>query len=165
MTPKEHNRMVGILLMAHGGFQTLIMLLLCVLYGGIGAAIFFGNRRGPDQSAGLIFIVMVAFLFVFSMIFIIPQILGGWKLYKEKPNARIWGIVASIVSCMSFPLGTAAGVYGLWFLFGELGTKFYENGSPQTNYFPNANYTESAQDFVNQERDYVKTPPPPHNWS
>ena len=40
-------------------------------------------------------------------------------------------IVGSIVSCLSFPIGTAAGVYGLWFLFGDLGKQFYLGSSPQ----------------------------------
>jgi hypothetical protein len=73
------------------------------------------------------FIVVMAFVALFASAFIVPQIVGGYKLLKEKSNARIWGIIGSVLSCLSFPLGTAAGVYGMWFLFGEEGKSFYQN--------------------------------------
>ncbi|MGE3467615.1 MAG: hypothetical protein AB7J13_11855 [Pyrinomonadaceae bacterium] len=128
MTAKEHNKMVGIFLMAHGGMQALVMVLLGVIYGGIGAAMLFGGRRGEEQMVGFVFIGLILVLAVVSVLFILPQILGGYKMFKERPNARTWGIVGSIVSCLSFPLGTAAGVYGLWFLFGDEGKRFYLGG-------------------------------------
>jgi hypothetical protein len=67
-------------------------------------------------------------------------------LFKEKPNARIWGIVGSIVACLNFPFGTAAGVYGMWFLFGEEGTQFY------------------ALKDLNQNL-FQPQQPPPSNWA
>jgi hypothetical protein len=77
------------------------------------------------------------------VIFVIPQLLGGWKLLKEKPAARIWGTVGSVVALLSFPLGTAVGIYGLWFLFGDEGKRFYlPGGNAAVNNFQ----------------------PPPHNW-
>ena len=41
--------------------------------------------------------------------------LTGWKLQNGSSDARILGIVASVLCLGSFPLGTALGVYGLWF--------------------------------------------------
>ena len=67
---------------------------------------------------GAVFIGVILLIAAISLFFVVPQIIGGYKLWKEKPNARTWGIVGSIISCLSFPIGTAAGVYGLWFLFG-----------------------------------------------
>lgn len=156
MNPKEHNRLVGIFLMAHGGFQTLIMLVVCLIYGIIGASIFGAANRQEEQMIGMVFVAAIALVLFFSMIFTLPQIIGGWKMYKEKPNARIWGIVGSIVACMSFPLGTAAGVYGLWFLFGEDGKRFYENPW-QANQIGSMNAQSEFQ--YNANREYQ-----PHNW-
>jgi hypothetical protein len=127
MIAKEHNRLVGTFLMIHGGFQAMIMAFLGLIYGVMGAAIVFGGR-GEERFVGFIFVVVIAFLAIFASAFVVPQVLGGYKLFKEKPNARIWGIIGSIVACLSFPLGTAAGVYGLWFLFGEEGKRFYLGG-------------------------------------
>jgi hypothetical protein len=142
MTAKEQNKLAGIFLMAHGGLQAVVMFILGLVYGGIGAAMFATSRREEEQFAGMMLFAVMVFVLVFSLIFVIPQIVGGWKLLKERPNARTWGIIGSIVSCLSFPLGTAAGVFGLVFLFGETGKQFYLGGA---NYNP-------------------PQPPPPSSW-
>ncbi|MEQ1607147.1 MAG: hypothetical protein ABL999_19960 [Pyrinomonadaceae bacterium] len=131
MTGKEHNRLVGIFLMAHGGLQGVIMLVMCIIYAIIGSAMLIGGKNGEEQTVGVVFIGVIALIAVISLIFIVPQIVGGYKLWKEKGNARTWGIVGSILSVMSFPIGTAVGVYGLWFLFGEEGKRFYLGGGNQ----------------------------------
>jgi Ca2+/H+ antiporter len=131
MTAKEHNRLVGIFLMAHGALQALVMVILAIVYGVLGSAMLLGGRKGEEQMIGAIFIGAIVMLLVFSTCFALPQILGGYKLFRERPNARNWGIVGSIISCLSFPLGTAAGVYGLWFLFGEQGKQFYLGAANQ----------------------------------
>jgi hypothetical protein len=164
MTAKEQNRLAGIFLLIHGGLQTLMMLFLCIIYGIFGAAIFFGGRRGEDQMVGLVFVAMVALVFVVSLIFIIPQVIGGWKMYKEQPNARTWGIVGSIMACMSVPLGTAAGVFGLIFLFGDQGKQFYLNENPNMNYLPNEKFATNTSDFATKTPEYVKSPPSPNSW-
>ena len=143
MTAKEQNKLAGIFLMVHGGIQSLIMIFIVLFYGVIGAGIFATARRNEEQVVGMVFIGMIVFLAILSLVFVIPQIVGGWKLMKESPNARIWGIIGSIVACLSFPLGTAAGVYGLVFLFGDEGKRFYLGGNDyQQNRFQ----------------------PPPNNW-
>lgn len=136
MTAKEQNKLAGIFLIAHGILQTLIMLLLGLIYGGVGAAMLITSRKEDEQFAGGALIAIMVFVFLFSLIFIIPQVVGGWKMYKERPNARTWGIVGSIISCLSFPLGTAAGVFGLVFLFGESGQQFYLGGRNHASYTP-----------------------------
>mgnify|MGYP001162879078 CR=1 FL=1 len=151
MAPKEHNRLVGIFLMAHGGMQAAVMLMICIVYGIIGAAIF-GGARGDEKFVGLFFIIAIVFVAIFTSVFAGSQILGGYKMFKERPNARTFGIVASIVSIMSFPLGTAAGVYGLWFLFGDEGRRFYLGaGQPQPM-------------FQNRQPTFESAPPPPNSW-
>lgn len=142
MTAKEHNKLAGIFLAAHGGFQALVMIFLVIVYGVVGAGLFAGVRGNEGQVVGAVFIFMIIFVIIFSLILIVPQLLGGWKMLKENPKARIWGIIGSIVALLNFPFGTAVGIYGLWFLFGEEGKSFYLNdGSRQS--FP---------------------PPPPNNW-
>jgi hypothetical protein len=146
MTAKEHNKLVGIFLMAHGGFQAVVLGLVALIYGGIGAAIFATAKKQEEQIAGVAVIAFMVFFAFLWLLFVLPQIIGGWKLFKEKPNARIWGIVGSIVACLNFPFGTAAGVYGMWFLFGEEGTQFYS--------------------LKELNRDMFQPPqPPPSNWA
>ena len=144
MTAKEHNKLVGIFLMAHGALQALIMIFMIFIYGIVGSSLFVSARRQEEQIVGLVFIGVIIFVFLFAVVLTVPQLLGGWKLLKEKSGARTWGIIGSIVALLNFPLGTAAGVYGLWFLFGEEGKRFYLGGNSYSqNSFP---------------------PPPPNNW-
>ncbi len=146
MTAKEHNRLVGIFLMAHGGLQAFAMIIIGLIYGGIGVGVLLTGRKNEEQIVGIVFIAMIAVLAVVAVLFVGPQIIGGYKLFKEKANARTWAIVGSVISCLSFPLGTAAGVYGLWFLFGDEGKRYYLGGTPQNAF------------------NVPPQPPPPNSW-
>lgn len=142
MTAKEHNKLVGVFLLIHGGLYSLIMALMCIIYVIMGGAMF-ATARGEERFIGLVFILMVVFVVLMAVVFTLPQVLGGYKMFKEKPNARTWGIIGSIIACVSFPFGTAAGVYGLWFLFGDIGKQFYLAERPNASFMP---------------------PPPPNSW-
>ena len=146
MTSKEKNKLVGIFLMAHAGLQAFAIIIIGLIYGGIGIGMLIGGRRGEEQIVGIAFIAMIFVLAIIGLIFILPQILGGYKVFKEKPDARTWGIVGSILSCLSFPLGTAAGVFGLVFLAGDEGKAFYLGGTPQNAF------------------NIPPQPPPPNSW-
>ncbi|HUR97257.1 MAG TPA: hypothetical protein VMZ26_04235 [Pyrinomonadaceae bacterium] len=145
MIAKEQNKLAGIFLMVHGGLQAVVMLLLVLIYGGVGAGLSLGAKTQEEQIVGLVFIAAIVLILALSLVFVLPQLIGGWKMLKERPNARTWGIIGSVVSCLSFPLGTAAGVFGLVFLLGDEGTRFYLGGG---NQYP-AN---------------LPSPPPPSGW-
>jgi hypothetical protein len=121
-----------------------MMIVIGLIYAGIGAAMFASARRDEEQFAGVAMAVMMIVVVFFALVFALPQVIGGYKMIKERPNARIWGIVASVIACLSFPLGTAAGVFGMVFLFGEPGRQFYL-GPQQQGYYP-------------------PQPPPPSSW-
>jgi hypothetical protein len=156
MTAKEHNRLAGIFLMAHGGLQLFSVVIIFAIWGMMvlgfigqmqhsGREIAVKDADKVFMSFGVAFVLVIIFAVLITLGIVIPQIVGGYKLLKEKPNARTWGIVGSILSCMSFPIGTAAGVYGLWFLFGDMGKNFYLANNANQNMFQN--------------------PPPPQNWA
>src|SRR5687768_2351084 len=148
MTAKEKNKLAGIFLLAHGGFLGLIYLLMI----GVLAVVFNADPNAPKG----IFAFITIFIAIISIVFVAPQIIGGWKMYKEHPNARNWGIVGAIIACMNAPLGTAAGVFALIFLFGDEGNHFYNSQTSQ-NYLGEAN---PVNDF--QYNDYREKQP--HSW-
>ncbi len=53
------------------------------------------------------------------IIFIIslPQLICSYGLLTKKSWSRTFGIVLSCLSPLSFPIGTAIGIYGFWVLF------------------------------------------------
>lgn len=130
--------------MVHGGIQAVILAFMALIYLVMGGAMFLGAGR-QGAAVGLVFVLVVAFLVGIAALFTLPQIIGGLKMMREKPTARTWGIIGSIIACLSFPLGTAVGVYGLWFLFGDVGKRFYFQGREP--------YAFQAQ-----------PPPPPNSW-
>jgi len=147
MTAQEHNKLVGIFLMAHGALQGIAMLIVCIIYGIIGSAMLAAGPQNETKIVGAAFIIIIFVIGIIALVFVLPQLIGGYKMLKEKPSARTWGIIASIISCFSIPLGTAAGVYGLWFLFGDLGKQFYLGGGQPRHTFGDP-----------------VAPPPPSSW-
>jgi hypothetical protein len=145
VTAKEHNKLIGIFMLVQGGLQAFGGLMAALIYGGMGLGFMSSARNDEEQIVGTVFII---FTVVFTPIILIIAgiaFAAGWKLIKEKSGARTWGIVASIVALCGFPLGTALGIYGLWFFFSDQGKHFYANGG-------------NGQMYGSQP------PPPPNHW-
>jgi hypothetical protein len=150
MNAADHNKILSILFFVKGGLLTFAALFVLIFYGlfGVifGAAMVSTGRKEGLLAGGIVGGVMVIFavaIGIFIMIFAGVYLMAGWKLHKNQASARIWTIVASCVALLNFPLGTALGVYGLWFMFGDMSKQLYPDGSAGT---------------LNQ------MPPPPHNW-
>jgi hypothetical protein len=79
---------------------------------------------------------------IVSLAFSVPKIVAGYGLRKGRSWAKIWTIIACVLAVMSVPLGTAVGVYGLWFVFGDAGKAYFD-----------------GPDFARQQ-----VPPQPNNW-
>lgn len=125
MTPKEHNRLLSIFFFVFAGIQIFSGFLLLTIYGIFGTAMLTAGRGGEEQMIGGVIIGVSVFVALFVALFAGIYFFTGLKMRREEKIGRTLGIVASILSLMSFPLGTALGVYGLWFLFGEAGKNFY----------------------------------------
>ena len=143
MTAKEHNKLLSIFFFIQGGLQVLGGIFAALIYGGMGAMMLSTARRSEEQTMGGIFLVLAIVVAIFVLVFAGFYLLTGWKLHKQQQSARIFGIIASCVSLLGFPLGTALGIYGLWFFFGEAGKDFYLGYNQNTSSQP---------------------PPPPNNW-
>lgn len=144
MTAKEHNKLLSIFFFVQGGLQLFIGILMALIYGGVGGMMLSTARRQEDQVIGGIFMVVAICVGLFIIAFSAFNLFTGLKLLKEQRVARTLGIVASCLALLSFPLGTALGIYGLWFLFGDLGKSFYLAGTSQSA--------------------YSNQPPPPSGW-
>ena len=144
MTARDHNKLLSIFHLIQGGLQALGGIFIAVIYGALGLAFRSTAQQPEQQFMGTIFLVLAFVIAPFVLIFAGINLIAGYKLLKEKAGARTWAIVASIVCLPGVPLGTALGIYGLWFLFGDEGKRFYLGGAAQQNVF--------------------SPPPPPQNW-
>lgn len=126
MTASDHAKILGIIFLIVGGLGILgIVFGLIFLLGMGGAAVFnSGNRNGEALPIAIVFLIFGAFLLL-AVVFIIPQMIAGWNLLKGNGRAKIWVILGAIINVINFPIGTAIGVYALWFTFGEEGKRYF----------------------------------------
>ena len=151
MNGKDQARLLGLLLWLLTGLQVGLILLLGLIYTVMFGAIFASAPHGPNDPPpaliGGILIAVMGFILVITVLFAIPKIVAGYGLRKERSWAKVWAIIACIMACMNFPLGTAVGVYGLVFIFGDAGKAYFDN--PNYGRFPGATGVQ---------------PPPPNSW-
>ncbi len=143
MTAREHNNLLGIFILVQGGLTMLVGLILVLVYAGIGIAMMGGGRDDEARLVGGIMFGAGIFIGLLVVLFSIFYFFTGVKIRKVQNIGRTLGIVVCVLSLFNFPLGTALGVYGLWFLLGDLGKGLYL-GSGQTAGFSSA--------------------PPPNSW-
>lgn len=129
MNGKDKARLLGLLFWLYTGFNLLIVAVIAVIYLTIFGAVFSQvphKANEPDPAVIMtILIVVFAFALAFTVLFSVPKMIAGYGLRNEKSWARTWAIVASIMACMSFPFGTAIGVFGLVFIFGDDGKRYF----------------------------------------
>lgn len=109
MTPRDHNRTVGI---AHALVGALILICLTV------AAVLEARRRPSDAAERLAWMLYVLPLPLF-------QLLTAYGVYKIKRWGRALALMFSVLYVLVFPLGTLLAAYTWWVLYGETGGQLY----------------------------------------
>ena len=86
-----------------------------------------------DQEVGGVLAIVANTLAVFLFILAIPGLVGGIGLLRYKEWARILVLIVSALKLLSFPIGTAIGVYSIWALVQKETTDLFEitNGQNQ----------------------------------
>lgn len=126
MTAQDHNRLLSIFFYIQAGIQLFVGLLLGLIYGGIGSVMLATGRKDEDLMMGGIFLVLAIVVGVIVIAFGIFDLIVATKIKNVRPIGRTLGIVASCLALFSFPLGTALGVYGIWFMLGDMGRALYQ---------------------------------------
>jgi hypothetical protein len=169
MTTEGHNKSLGIMYLAYGAMQGLMILLI----GSIFWVTMPTVRSGMNSRDGMPLPIFIAFMIgiaVFGLLFSIPSLVAGYALLKQKAWARVASIIAAVIAGMNFPLGMALCVYTFWFLYGK-GAHLYDrsalashdrfslpHGSPSTFEF-----TAGSSRERRSEQEYVPPPQMP-NW-
>lgn len=141
MTARDHNKLLGIFFLVYGGLSALLGIFIGVIYGGLGTLMLTSAPDDEAKTVGGVFLGLAVMIGLVILVASVFYFVTGWKIYKEARIGKMLGIIASILCLMNFPLGTALGIFGLWFLFSEQGKGFYEGQRPG--------------DF---------SPPPPNSW-
>lgn len=102
-----------------GSLQLLGALIFGVMFTGMGAFLGVAGGAGGDEDAAIVggvLAVVGVITGVFIALTTIPAFLVGWGLGKRKGWARILAMVLGAFQLLSFPIGTAIGVWSIWLL-------------------------------------------------
>ena len=114
MTPRDHNRTLGII---HGLLGALGLVGLAV------SATLEARRRPADAAERLRWMMYVLPLPVL-------QLLIAYGLFTVRRWARVLALILSVLYVWVFPFGTLLAVYTWWVLYGETGQHLYSPTSP-----------------------------------
>jgi hypothetical protein len=103
---RQHVPILGWCFIVYHAIIALVGICIGAIVGGAGA--ISGERQAMFITGG-IGIFIAGFLIVLSL----PGIIAGIGLLKFRPWARILAIILGALHLLSFPFGTALGVYAL----------------------------------------------------
>ena len=129
MTAQDHNKLLSIFYFVMAGLQIVGGGLMAVIYVFLGGAMMSSSSRDDEQIMGGVFMGVGVVIGLVMLVFGGLTLLTATKVLKVKPVGRTLGIVVSILVLLSFPIGTALGIYGLWFFFGDAGKNLYAQAS------------------------------------
>lgn len=164
MTAQEHNRMLGIFYAVYGSLR-LVGLLFTVILAPFYLSMFERMPRGgADFPVNLIWTILI-FTGLLSLVFGTIDLTAAYGILKRKPWGKTMGIVAAIPALLGIPLGTALGVYALWF-FNGVGKSYYEKPQqwmPQGQ-LRDAGASTNWSDYESQRKSEYVPPRQPPNW-
>jgi uncharacterized membrane protein YbhN (UPF0104 family) len=131
MTSNDKAKLLGLFFWLFTALNVIVVVVIGVIYVAfLGVILGSVPHKASDPPPELIVtIVAVAFFFalIFTVLFSVPKVVAGYGLRKHKPWARTWAIVAATMCCLSFPIGTAIGVFGLIFLLSDEGKAYFDD--------------------------------------
>jgi len=126
MTPEEHNKYVGMAHIGYGVLHIFLMLVTAAFVFGMMGLMTLNQARSNAPPASFMAVILVIVV-VINVLLAIPSFIAGYAFLKRKPWAKIAGIVASVLSALRIPFGTAVSIYTFWFLFSTPGRILYDN--------------------------------------
>jgi len=106
---RQHVPILGWCFIVYHGIVALVGIMIGLVVSGAGV---ISGEREAMFITGAVGVFVAGFLIVISL----PGIIAGIGLLKYRPWARILAIIIGVLHLLSFPFGTALGVYTLYVL-------------------------------------------------
>ncbi len=120
-TIEQHVNILGWLHIILSGLMIPIAMLVFLVVVGS------GYLSGEAEAVAITSIIGIT-IACFMILLAIPGIVGGWGLLKRKSWARLVALVIGCLNLLSFPFGTAVGVYTLWVLLQDGASDYFAQG-------------------------------------
>jgi hypothetical protein len=141
MKAQDHNKLLGIAFLVTGGLHLLSLLSTLITL-----PMLLSDASSPfraDPTVMRIFTIVMYVALGLNLFQGLLDSIAGFGILKRKQWGRVMGMVAAVPSLLGIPLGTALGVYALWFMTSDRGKNFYLGLGEGEQYLP---------------------PPPPQTW-
>ncbi len=109
-----HQRIAGLLLAVSGGLAMLSLVAMALM---MLTMTPFQHMAFPDWGL----VVVMGILWLLSLAWSFASVWAGVSLHRGRRSRLL--VPVAVLSLLSFPLGTAAGVYALW--------SIWRNGAPR----------------------------------
>jgi hypothetical protein len=129
---ETHVKVLGVLFIVFSALGTLGAFVVATVFGVAGVATAAGASGGDAAIALPIIGLAGTALTVYLLALSLPGLVAGIGLLKFKPWARILAIVLSALHLINFPLGTILGVYSMYVLLSEEGSRLFKVLPPAT---------------------------------
>lgn len=106
---RQHIPILGWCFIVYHGIVALVGIVVGLIVSGAGV---ISGEREAMFITGTVGVAIAGFLVILSL----PGIIAGIGLLKFRPWARILAIIIGVLHLLSFPFGTALGVYTLYVL-------------------------------------------------
>jgi hypothetical protein len=124
---EKHVTALGICYIIFSVLMVITGIFLFVLLAGIGllAEHVPGVSEPPPGGFALFFSGLGGIIGGFLVVTAIPGIINGIGLIQHCGWSRVMTIVLSVLNILSFPFGTALGIYGLWVTMSDKGVIWF----------------------------------------
>jgi hypothetical protein len=111
----SHKKILGILYLVWGTLSLLIMFAMSIFFSFV--MLNTTHHEFDSLEIGLVKTIVTVVCGFIIIIISLPSIIGGLGMIFNQKWAFILILIAGIFSLISFPMGTAIGIYTLWVYF------------------------------------------------
>ena len=118
----RHRKVLGILYVVFGALWAIGAIVVFTLF-------VLGVCPRSDKEGRMVALVLAAGLSIFLLLLAAVGLVAGLGMMRRRAWSKVPAFLAAVFSLPNFPLGTAVGIYTLWFwLQPNVGKLFFPQG-------------------------------------
>jgi len=111
---EQHKKVLGIIYLITAVLQILVLSLLSLLWSTIFGFIVTEMDSHEARIVEFIFSILRFIPWIIILIISVPSLIAGFGLLNGQRWALLMALVLGCLKILSFPIGTAIGIYSIW---------------------------------------------------